>query len=41
MNATVTIAGAFLASVDTGTSGILFSEGDFTASGHLECFFGP
>jgi len=30
MNATVTIAGAFLASVDTGTSGILFSEGDFT-----------
>jgi len=30
MNATVVIAGAFLASVDTGTSGILFSEGDFT-----------
>lgn len=25
-----TIAGAFLTSVDTGTSGILFSEGDFT-----------
>jgi len=25
-----TVAGAFLASVDTGTSGILFSEGDFT-----------
>jgi hypothetical protein len=30
MNATVVIAGAFLASVDTGTAGILFSEGDFT-----------
>jgi len=25
-----TVAGAFLASVDTGTSGVLFSEGDFT-----------
>ena len=25
-----TVAGAFLANVDTGTSGILFSEGDFT-----------
>ena len=25
-----TVAGAFLTSVDTGTSGILFSEGDFT-----------
>jgi hypothetical protein len=25
-----TVAGAFLASVATGTSGILFSEGDFT-----------
>jgi hypothetical protein len=30
MNATVVIGGAFLASVATGTSGILFSEGDFT-----------
>ena len=30
MNATATIAGAFLASVATGTSGILFSGGDFT-----------
>jgi hypothetical protein len=30
MNATATIAGAFLCSVSTGTSGILFSEGDFT-----------
>jgi hypothetical protein len=30
MNATVVIAGAFLASVATGTAGILFSEGDFT-----------
>lgn len=30
MNATATIAGAFLTSVATGTSGILFSEGDFT-----------
>jgi hypothetical protein len=30
MNATATIAGAFLTSVATGTSGVLFSEGDFT-----------
>ena len=30
MNATATIAGAFLTSASTGTSGILFSEGDFT-----------
>ena len=30
MNATATIAGAFLTNVATGTSGILFSEGDFT-----------
>jgi hypothetical protein len=30
MNATATIAGAFLASVTSGTSGVLFSAGDFT-----------
>ena len=30
MSGTATIAGAFLASVATGTSGILFSAGDFT-----------
>lgn len=30
MNGTATIAGAFLASVSTGTAGILFSAGDFT-----------
>lgn len=30
MNATATIAGAFLCSVATGTSGILFSASDFT-----------
>ena len=30
MNATATIAGAFLCSVSSGTSGILFSAGDFT-----------
>ena len=30
MNATATIAGAFLCSVASGTSGILFSAGDFT-----------
>jgi hypothetical protein len=30
MTGTATIAGAFLASVASGTSGILFSEGDFT-----------
>jgi hypothetical protein len=30
MNATVTIAGAFLCTVASGTSGVLFSAGDFT-----------
>jgi hypothetical protein len=30
INATATIAGAFLCNVDTGTSGVLFSAGDFT-----------
>lgn len=30
MNATVTVAGAFLCTVSSGTSGILFSAGDFT-----------
>jgi len=30
MTGTATIAGAFLASVASGTSGVLFSEGDFT-----------
>lgn len=30
MNGTATIAGAFLCSASSGTSGILFSEGDFT-----------
>ena len=30
INNTTTVAGAFLASVASGTSGILFSEGDFT-----------
>jgi len=30
INATATIAGAFLASVASGTSGVLFSAGDFT-----------
>jgi hypothetical protein len=30
MNATVTVAGAFLGSVDSGTSGVLFSVGSFT-----------
>ncbi len=33
MNGTVTVAGAFLASVDTGTSGILFSESTFQSPG--------
>ena len=33
MNGTVTVGGAFLASVDTGTSGILFSEADFESPG--------
>jgi hypothetical protein len=30
---TATVAGAFLASVDTGTSGVLFSEADFETPG--------
>jgi hypothetical protein len=30
MNATATIAGAFLCTVSSGTSGVLFSGGDFT-----------
>jgi hypothetical protein len=30
MNATATIAGAFLCTVASGTSGVLFSAGDFT-----------
>lgn len=30
INNTTTVAGAFLASVASGTSGVLFSEGDFT-----------
>ena len=30
MNATATIAGAFLTNVSSGTSGVLFSAGDFT-----------
>ena len=33
INGTTTIAGAFLASVDTGTAGILFSASDFQAPG--------
>jgi len=33
MNNTVTVSGAFLASVDTGTSGILFSEAEFESPG--------
>lgn len=33
MTGTATIAGAFLASVDTGTSGILFSASDFQSPG--------
>jgi hypothetical protein len=33
--ATATVAGAFLASVDTGTSGTLFSEGNFTGGNKL------
>lgn len=32
VNATATVAGAFLASVNTGTSGTLYSAGDFAAS---------
>ena len=34
MTGTVTVAGAFLASVDTGTSGILFSVSSFQAPGN-------
>ena len=34
MNATVTVAGAFLANVDTGTSGILFSVSSFQSPGN-------
>jgi hypothetical protein len=30
MNGTATIAGAFLCNVASGTSGVLFSAGDFT-----------
>jgi len=33
MNGTVTVSGAFLASVATGTSGILFSEAEFESPG--------
>lgn len=33
MNGTTTIAGAFLCTVDTGTSGVLFSASDFQAPG--------
>ena len=33
MNATATIAGAFLTNVATGTSGLLFSESDFQSPG--------
>jgi hypothetical protein len=33
MTGTATIAGAFLASVDTGTSGILFSVSNFQSPG--------
>ena len=32
INATATVAGAFIASVNTGTSGTLFSASDFSAS---------
>lgn len=32
INATATVAGAFISSVNTGTSGILYSAGDFAAS---------
>jgi hypothetical protein len=35
INNTTTVAGAFLASVASGTSGILFSEGDFTGGDKL------
>lgn len=32
INATATVAGAFIATVNTGTSGVLYSAGDFAAS---------
>jgi hypothetical protein len=32
INATATVAGAFIASVNTGTAGKLYSDGDFAAS---------
>lgn len=32
INATATVAGAFIASVNTGSSGVLYSAGDFSAS---------
>jgi hypothetical protein len=32
INASATVAGAFVSSVNTGTSGILYSAGDFAAS---------
>ena len=35
MNATVTIGGAFLCTVASGTSGVLFSAGDFTGGDKL------
>jgi hypothetical protein len=35
MNNTTTVAGAFLCTVASGTSGILFSEGDFTGGDKL------
>jgi hypothetical protein len=35
MNATVTVGGAFLCTVASGTSGILFSAGDFTGGDKL------
>jgi hypothetical protein len=35
INNTTTVAGAFLASVASGTSGILFSAGDFTGGDKL------
>lgn len=40
MTGTVTVAGAFLASVDTGTSGILFSVSSFEAPGNRDVVSG-
>ena len=40
MTGTTTIAGAFLASVDTGTSGILFSVSDFQSPGDRDVVSG-